>query len=350
MKLAPLLSITALAAVSLFGCSNQSDSSSDTASSQETTVLRFSHFYPSTSDINEQIFEPWAKKIEADSNGRLKVEVYPSATISKADTAYESAVKGTIDIGSQVQGYTSGRFPLSQIAELPGLSNSSTQTGCMLQTLYDNGAIASEYDDSHLLFMFATGPGTLHSTNKLIKTPEDMRGMRIRRPSAVAGDIIESMGASPVGLPATDIYTSLQRGVVDGLSFPWEAMATFKLDELTKYHTNMPFYSSALMVTMNKDKYEGLPEDLKQVIDDNSGMALSKKVGAMWDKTYSVQLQAARDKGDEVIDILDPLNDPDWKGPLEKGTQKYLDDVNALGLDADGVYEKAKAASIACKV
>lgn len=127
-------------------------------------------------------------------------------------------------------------------------------------------------------------------------------------------------------------------------------MATFKLDELTKYHTNMPFYSSALMVTMNKDKYEGLPEDLKQVIDDNSGMALSKKVGAMWDKTYSVQLQAARDKGDEVIDILDPLNNPDWKGPLEKGTQKYLDDVNALGLDADGVYEKAKAASIACKV
>ncbi|AMN49953.1 TRAP transporter substrate-binding protein [Psychrobacter sp. P2G3] len=350
MKLAPLLSITALAAVSLLGCSNQSDSSSDAASSQETTILRFSHFYPSTSDINEQIFEPWAKKIEADSNGRLKVEVYPSATISKADTAYESAVKGTIDIGSQVQGYTSGRFPLSQIAELPGLSNSSTQTGCMLQTLYDNGTIASEYEDSHLLFMFATGPGTLHSTNKLIKTPEDMRGMRIRRPSAVAGDIIESMGASPVGLPANDIYTSLQRGVVDGLSFPWEAMATFKLDELTKYHTNMPFYSSALMVTMNKDKYEGLPEDLKQVIDDNSGMTLSKKVGAMWDKTYSVQLQAARDKGDEVIDILDPLNDPDWKGPLEKGTQKYLDDVNALGLDADGVYEKAKAASIACKV
>ena len=81
------------------------------------------------------------------------------------------------------------------------------------------------------------------------------------------------------------------------------------------------------MVTMNKAKYEGLPEDLKQVIDDNSGMALSKKVGAMWDKTYSTQLQAAIDQGDEVVDILDPLNDPDWKGPLEKGTKKYLDDV-----------------------
>ncbi|WP_394213795.1 TRAP transporter substrate-binding protein [Psychrobacter piscatorii] len=348
MKLAPIFPISVLAAMSLLGCSNQS--SNGTTSSEEITVLRFSHFYPATSDINKEIFEPWAKKIEADSGGRLKVEVYPSATISKADTAYESAVKGTIDIGSQVQGYTSGRFPLSQIAELPGLSNSSTQTGCMLQTLYDNDTIADEYKDSHLLFMFATGPGTLHSTNKLIRTPEDMRGMRIRRPSAVAGDIIESMGASPVGLPANDIYTSLQRGVVDGLSFPWEAMETFKLNELTKYHTNMPFYSSALMVTMNKAKYEGLPEDLKQVIDDNSGMALSKKVGAMWDKTYSTQLQAAIDQGDEVVDILDPLNDPDWKGPLEKGTKKYLDDVESLGLDAYGVYDKAKEASVVCKV
>lgn len=91
--------------MSLLGCSNQS--SNGTTSSEEATVLRFSHFYPATSDINKEIFEPWAKKIEADSGGRLKVEVYPSATISKADTAYESAVKGTIDIGSQVQGYTS---------------------------------------------------------------------------------------------------------------------------------------------------------------------------------------------------------------------------------------------------
>ena len=350
MKLAPFFSIGALAAISLVGCSGQSDNSSEVASNQEVTVLRFSHFYPATADVNKEIFEPWAKKIGEDSNGRLKVEVYPSATLSKADTAYESTVKGTIDIGSQVQGYTSGRFPLTQIAELPGLSNSSTQTGCMLQTLYENGTISSEYEDSHLLFMFATGPGTLHSADKLIRTPEDMKGMRIRRPSAVAGDIIESMGASPVGLPANDIYTSLQRGVVDGLSFPWEAITTFKLDELTKYHTNIPFYSSALMMTMNKDKYESLPDDLKKVIDDNSGMALTKKVGEMWDRTDLLGLQAAKDRGDEIIDIPDPLNDPDWKGPLLKGTQKYLDDVSALGLDAESVYEKAKAASVACKV
>ncbi len=353
MKFAPLFSIGALAALSLMGCSNQSDSNGDASaisSSQETTTLRFSHFWPATSSINQEVFEPWAKKIEAESNGRLKVELYPSATLSKADVTYESAVKGTVDIGSQAHGYTSGRFPLTQIAELPGLSNSATQMGCMLQTLYEDGTLAKEHEDSHLLFMYGAGPGTLHTTNKLIRTPEDMKGMRIRRPSAVAGDIIESMGASPVGLPANDMYTSLQRGVVDGLSFPWEAVTTFKIDEITKYHTNIPFYSSALMVTMNKDSYEKLPDDLKKVLDNNSGMAMAKKVGVVFDKHDDMAIQAARDKGDDVIDILDPLNDPAWKGPLLKGTQKYLSDVKALGLDADGVYAKAKAASAACKV
>ncbi|WP_201558023.1 TRAP transporter substrate-binding protein [Psychrobacter sp. 72-O-c] len=352
MKFAPLFSIGAIAALSLMGCSNSSDTGSDSAaaSSQETTTLRFSHFWPATSSINQEVFKPWAEQIETDSNGRLKVELYPSATLSKADVTYESAVKGTIDIGSQAHGYTSGRFPLTQIAELPGLSSSATQMGCMLQTLYEDGTFADEYKDSHLLFMYGAGPGTLHTTNKLIRTPEDMKGMRIRRPSAVAGDIIESMGASPVGLPANDMYTSLQRGVVDGLSFPWEAVTTFKIDEITKYHTNIPFYSSALMVTMNQDSYDRLPDDLKKVIDDNSGMALAKKVGKVFDKHDQIALQAARDKGDEIIDIPDPLNNPDWKGPLEKGTQKYLSDVTALGLDADGVYEKAKAASAACKV
>lgn len=354
MKFLSSLSIATITALGLLGCSspsnNEAGTDATTTGSGEVTTLRFSHFWPATSSINQEVFEPWAKKIEADSNGRLKVELYPSATLSKPDVTYESTVKGTVDIGSQAHGYTNGRFPLTQIAELPGLSGSATQMSCILQTLYEDGTIANEYEDSHVLFMYGAGPGTLHTTDKLIKTPQDMKGMRIRRPSAVAGDIIESMGASPVGLPANDMYTSLQRGVVDGLSFPWEAVTTFKIDEVTKYHTNIPFYSSGLMVAMNQDSYDKLPDDLKKVIDDNSGMALAKKVGEVFDKHDLLALQSARDQGHEVIDIPDPLNDPAWRGPLEKGTEKYLKDVSDLGLDAQGVYEKAKAASAACEV
>src|SRR5699024_6563079 len=99
---------------------NQSSDVADASPSvsEEATVLRFSHFWPATSSISKEVFEPWAKQIETDSNGRLKVELYPSAGLAKADVTYESAAKGTIDIGSQAHGYTNGRFPLTQITEL----------------------------------------------------------------------------------------------------------------------------------------------------------------------------------------------------------------------------------------
>ena len=351
MKKTMPLSLTLAALIGLAGCSQSNENATGAeVSKDDVTTLRFSHFWPATAATHTEIFEPWARKIEEDSNGRLKVEIYPSATLSKPDATYEATAKGTVDIGSQVQGYTNGRFPLTQVAELPGLSSSATQMNCMLQTLYDDGVISSEYDDTHLLFMMGTGPGGMHTVDKAIRTPDDLKGMRMRRPSAIAGDIIESAGGTPVGLPVTDLYTSLQRGVLDGVSLPWDATGSFRLLELTNTHTNIPFYSSAILVTMNKDKYESLPDDLKKVIDDNSGKAMAASAGKVFDAEDAKYMAEAKAKGDTMIDIPDPLNDPEWKGPLEAGTQKYLNDVAAQGLDPKAVYEKAKEASAACKV
>ena len=341
------MSVLMALALGMTGCSGQTD---DISAKADTTVLRFSHFWPATSAMHVEVFEPWAKKIETESNGQLKVEIYPSATLSKPEAMYDSAAKGIIDIGSQAHGYTAGRFPLTQIAELPGLSNSATQMGCILQTLYDDGTIASEYKDTHLLFMMGAGPAAIHTVDKPIRIPADMKGQRIRRPSAIAGDIIEATGGTPVGLPANDLYTSLQRGVIDGLSFPWQPTGDFRLLELTKAHTNIPFYNSALLVTMNKDKYDSLPDNLKKVLDDNSGKVMADLVGKITDKEDAKFKAEAQAAGHTMIDIPDPLNDPDWRGPLMEGTQKYLKDVKALGLDADGVYEKVKTVSAACNV
>ncbi|SNT70457.1 TRAP transporter substrate-binding protein [Psychrobacter sp. LV10R520-6] len=346
------ISLALAALIGFTGCSQSSDTATgDNAavSSEETTILRFAHFWPATSSTHKDIFDYWAKKVEEESKGRIKVEIYPSATLSKPDATYDNVAKGVVDIGSTLQGYTTGRFPLTQIAELPGLSNSATQMNCMLQTLYDDGVISSEYEDTHLLFMMGTGPGGLHTVDKPIRKPEDLKGMRIRGPSAITGNIIEAAGGTPVGLPVTDLYTSLQRGVLDGISLPWDAMGSFKLTELTNTHTNIPFYSSPIVVTMNKDKYASLPDDLKKVIDDNSGKAMAAVAGKVFDAQDAKFIAEAKAKGDTMIDIPNPLSDPDWKAPLEAGTQKYLKDTEALGLDAQTVYQKAQEASAACK-
>ena len=352
MKVYSTFGVLFAALIGILGCSETESQShtSPTQQSQETTVLRFSHFWPATSTTNTEIFEYWAKNVEQDSNGRLKIEIFPSATLSKPDATYDAVANGVVDIGSTLQGYTNGRFPLTQIVELPGLSNSATQLNCMLHSLYDGGVIANEYKDTHVLFMMGTGPGGLHTVDKPIRKPDDLKGMRIRGPSAITGNIIEAAGGTPVGLPVTDLYTSLQRGVLDGTSLPWDAMGSFKLTEITNTHTNIPFYSSPIIVTMNKDKYESLPDDLKKVIDDNSGKSMAKVAGKVFDEDDARYMAQAREKGDTIIDISNPLDDPDWQKPLNEGAQRYLKDLEKLGINAQEAYEKTKVASKECKV
>lgn len=350
MKIKTPLGIALASLLTLSGCSNNEQSFSESVDSNKVTTLRFSHFMTSNDNINTEGFEPWARKIEKDSKGRLKVEIYPSATLSKPGATYEAAAKGIVDIGMQVQGYTAGRFPLTQVVELPGISNTAEQQTCILYELYNNGAINSEYEDTHLLSLMGSGQGALHTTDKPIRTPADMKGLRIRQPSVVASHVIDTIGAAPVGMPASDTYTSLQRGVIDGLAFTWQPIQAFRLDELLNHHTNIPFYNSTFVITMNKDKYNSLPNDLKKVIDDNSGLELSKRIARIFDESNEAAMAAARAKGDTMIDIPDPLNDPNWKGPLLEGTRRYLGELAALGLEGNAVYDQAKAASVACKV
>lgn len=319
------------------------------AQAQAATTLRMAHFWPGASGINTQIFEQWAKAIEEDSGGDLKVQLFPSGTLAKADDIYEATVNGIADIGATAQGYTAGRFPLSQVVELPGVSDTAVQGSCILQTLYDDGQIASEYDDTHVLFMFTTGPGYIHTVDTDVQAPQDLAGLRIRRPTAVAGDILENMGASPVAMPAPDIYSSMQRGVLDGLSFPWEGMKGFRINELVEYHTQVPFYSLIFVATMSQRAYERLTPEQQAVIDDNSGMKWATNAGQVFHAIDEVGHQEAVDAGHTIRVIDAPLEDAAWAPPLEQGIDDYLSGLEERGISqAQDVYQAALAARDSC--
>ena len=320
------------------------------AAAHADTRLRMSHFWPSGSAINQQIFEKWAKAVEEESGGSLKVQNFPSQTLSQADETYDAAVNGIADIGITAQGYTNGRFPLSQVVELPGVAESAPQGACVLQTLYDDGRLSDEYDDSHVLFMFTTGPGYLHTKDTDIQKPSDLEGLRMRRPTAVAGDIMKNMGAQPVGMPAPDIYTSLQRGVIDGLSIPWEGVKSFQLGEQLNYHTQVPFYTLIFVATMNKNTYESLSPEQKKAIDDNSGMKWAENAGQVFAAEDEAGRKNAVEKGDTINVIDNPLENPDWQKPLKDGIEIYLSDLESRGLDqARDVYQAAMDAAQSCK-
>ncbi|MFW3615807.1 TRAP transporter substrate-binding protein [Billgrantia antri] len=319
-----------------------------TASAQAATTLRMAHFWPGASGINQDIFEAWADTIEEESGGELRVEMFPSGTLAKPDAIYEAVGNGIADIGATAQGYTAGRFPLSQIVELPGVATNATQGACVLQTLYDDGHLDEEYADTRPLFMFTTGPGGIHTIDTDVQVPSDLEGLRIRRPTAVAGEMLEAMGANPVGMPAPEIYTAMQRGVVDGLSFPWEGLKGFRINELVNYHTEVPFYTLIFVATMSQNSYDRLSPEQQAVIDANSGMKWAENAGAVFDRLDVEGKQEARDAGHTIREIENPLENPDWQAPLEQGIESYLTQVEERGLPAREVYEAALAASESC--
>ncbi|MGJ7459309.1 TRAP transporter substrate-binding protein [Halomonas sp. RA08-2] len=318
------------------------------SAAQASTTLRMAHFWPGASGVNQEVFEAWAASIEEESGGDLRVEMFPSGTLAKPDSLYEAAANGIADVIATAQGYTAGRFPLSQIVELPGVATTAAQGACVLQTLYEEGHLDEEYADTRPLYFFTTGPGGIHTIDTDVQVPADLEGLRIRRPTAVAGQMLENMGASPVGMPAPDIYTSMQRGVIDGLSFPWEGLKGFRINELVEYHTEVPFYTLIFVATMNQRSYDRLSPEQQAVIDANAGMRWAGNAGEVFDRLDVEGKQEAQDAGHTIREIENPLEHPDWQQPLQDGIDSYLAELEERGLPGREVYEAALVASEAC--
>lgn len=312
-------------------------------------TLRFSHFWPAVSSAHKNIFQKWAEAVEKDSNGRIKVEIYPSQTLAKAPAQYEAVKSRIADVTATVQGYTANVFPLTQVVELPGIVKNAAHGSCIIESLYEEGLIAEEYKDTRPLFLFTHGPGHLHTTSKAVATPKDLAGLRIRRPTAVVAKILEQSDAQPVGMPAPDSYQSMQRGVIDGVALPWEGALAFRLNELAKHHTEVGLYTLSFIVTMNKDIYNGLPADLKAVIDKNSGTEWSQIAAADFDMLDRKGREAAVEAGHEITTVEGGVNNPAWKPVVDAATESYLSDLEKQGLPARKVHDRAVALAASCK-
>ena len=303
--------------------------------------LRLGHFWPAGSSV-DKILSQWVNQVEESSGGELKIDIYPSQTLAKAPQSYSSAVSGVLDIAVTAQGYTAGKFPLTQIIELPGIASSAENSSCVLQTLYDDGYISSEYRDTRPIFFFAHGPGHIHtSSNKIVK-PEDLEGLRIRRATTVVADILTSFDAKPVGIAAPETYTSVQRKVIDGVAFPWQAMKDFRLNDELKFHTEMSLYTLSFVATMNKRTYSKLPDHLKKIINDNSGMPWARTMGDALDQLDKEGREQALSAGHFIYTIDDIMNNPDWKPALDQVVEEYLSSVSNPNINALEIYQAAQ--------
>lgn len=309
--------------------------------------LNLAHFMPATSWQHQKLFLAWKQAVEEESGGRIAVTVYPAQTLGRATQGYDNARAGVADIAWTVQGYTAGRFPLSQVVELPGLFETAEVGSCAFQKLYDSGALDAEYDNTHVLFVHTHGPGHLHTRSKPVTTLADLRGLRIRRPTAVIGRLLEELGAEPVGMPAPRIYEAIQRGTIDGYMLPWEAVKGFRLYEVSDHHTEFGFYALAFVMTMNKARYEALPADLKAVIDANSGLEWAIRAGRGYDEGDREGRAVTLANG--ALHQIAGEERAAWEAAAARSAEAYLAELEARGLPGRATHERFRALVAECR-
>ena len=310
-------------------------------------TLRLHQMLPPQATIPSKVLAPWAEKVAADSNGRIAVELYPAMQLGGKPAELVDQVKdGVVDIIWTVIGYTPGRFPKSEAFELPFIMTTGEATSLAFHDYYEKH-LKDEFSDYHVLAVHTHGPGLLHTiAAKPINKLEDMNGMKLRGTSKVVNQMLEAMGASPIGMPVTAVPESLSKSVIDGTVVPWEVTPAIKIAELAPNHTGFSgangLYTATFLFAMNKDTYASLPDDLKAVIDANSGKEMARLFGIAMDEGDKRGLDIAQQAGNTII-TLDETETARWKAAGEGVTKAWIAEMDGKGLNGTQLYQDALA-------
>ncbi|MEJ5376894.1 MAG: TRAP transporter substrate-binding protein [bacterium] len=293
--------------------------------------LTYSIFFPAPHK-NTVLATQWAEEINKRTNGRVKITMFPGGTLTPADKCYDGVVKGLSDIGMSVVSYTRGRFPLTEVIDLP-LGYKTGLAATKLVNAYYKKFKPKEFDDTKVMYLHAHGPGILH-TKKPVSKLEDLKGMKIRSTGTVA-KIVAALGATPVAMPMPETYDALQKGIAEGVMCPVEALEGWKLGEVIK-STTLNYgsaYTIAFFVVMNKDRWNSLPPDIQKTIEQVNEEWI-EKTGRSWDEIDKSGMEFTKKLGNQVIQ-LSKEEDDKWVKAVRSVFDDYVKSMKEKGLPGE---------------
>ena len=277
----------------------------------QTVTLKLNSPAPPRSYLHSGVFEPWAKAVEADSGGTLKIQLFYGGTLGHFGVNYDRVVDGVADIGFILTGMAGGKLKQQDVAALPFESKTSTEAAVALWKLYEKGVTAAEFNQIKPLGIWVFPNAALH-TKDPVKTLDDMKGKKIVASNLAAAKITTALGGTPVTLGPHEAYQAISRGTADGSLMPFTGMAVFKVHEVTKHHLDEALGSDSAMLFMNKQSYDKLPAKAKAAIDKNSYLPLARKLGekttAEWERT--------RNLVKDTVTTLAPAEQKRWQEAL----------------------------------
>ena len=248
--------------------------------------------------------EPWVKRVEEATKGRVKIQIYYSQTLTKGPDIFNAVKSGVADIGWCFHGYWPDMTPLSDVITLPSMPFTKAEKGSeVLWKLYEKfPSIQREYQDVKVLMLWTSEPYKLITSRKPVKTLEDIKGLKIRAVGGPPSEQMKALGAIPTLIPMPDNYQALDKGVIDGMGAPWEAIQGFRLYEVVKHYTMVPLSAVYFSMSFNKQKWDSLPKDIQQAINSVSGLEGSKFWGRNFFDTAEQSVLDAVKKGNYEMD------------------------------------------------
>ncbi|MET1414548.1 TRAP transporter substrate-binding protein [Roseibium sp. HPY-6] len=310
--------------------------------------FKLHHFIGEKAPAHAQMLVPWAKRVEENSGGKVSIEIYPAMTLGGRPPELINQVRdGVVDLVWTVNGYTPGLFPRSEVFELPGVhKNDTAATNLALKELFESD-LKDDYKGVEVMFLHVHAGQGIHMTDTEVRSPADLEGKKIRIPTRTGAWVIEALGASPVAMPVPELPTALQKGVIDGAMIPWEIIPPLKIQEQTEFQIEGAdkerFGTTVFQVSMNKARWDALPDDIKQAFLDASDTAWAEEVGNIWAGADDFGIGLATKAGNKHI-TLTPEETAAFNEVLAPVVDRWVNEVAEKGIDGNALVEKAKAA------
>lgn len=304
--------------------------------------LRLHHFLGPNSPAQTVLLEPFAEQIRAASDGELDISIHPAMSLGGAPgDLYQQLLDGEVDLIWTLAGYHPGQFPRTEVFELPSVHFRSAYA--TNRAIYANlDLIADDYSDVKPLLIHVHGGNALHLKNRSVNYTADVRNLRILTPSRTGSWLLEAWGAQEVSMPAPRIHDAFANNEIDGALIPFEIFSSLGLKnqvtETAQGSDGSRFGTSVFLLLMNKERYESLPAHLRQAIDDQIGQGLYREMGRAWDDLEAPGFRTHRERVNRLE--LDSIYD--FEALSEQVVRRWIDDVNALGIDGETLVREAR--------
>jgi len=316
--------------------------------------FKLHHFLSPKAPAHSKMLAPWVKNIEEASNGRIKIEIFPSMTLGGKPPQLPRQVRdGVVDMAWMVNAYAAGQFPRTEVFELPGVQQGdSSAVNMAMYQMYDE-FLSADFKGLFPLFQHVHGGQALHMVSEKVTSPADLQGKKIRIPSRTGAWVLEALGASPVKTSVGEIPVALSKKVIDGAMIPWEIIPPLKIQKVTQYQIEGPVNpkskfglgkrlgTTSFQLAMNSKRWNSLPADIKQIFLDNSGLDWHRQVGEIWDGAEAFGIGFATKAGNEHVQ----LSEAQWskfETAIAPVVERWIKEMDGKGIDGHALYNKAR--------